>query len=62
MGSHNELMAMAGLYASLVERQLGGKEQDLAKPDTAVTKGLELVKESSGAQANWQHKCPVKRA
>ena len=45
MGSHNELMAMAGLYASLVERQLGGKEQDLAKPDTAVTKGVELVKE-----------------
>jgi len=58
MGTHNELMSMAGLYASLVERQLGGKEQDLAKPDTTVAKGKvesqvsrqKSVKETKAAQ------------
>lgn len=62
MGTHNELMSMAGLYASLVERQLGGKEQDLAKPDTTVAKGLALAMEPSRPQEKWNRKCPVKRA
>ena len=37
-GSHSELMAMGGLYSSLVERQMAGKEETLAIEEPSSTK------------------------
>ena len=37
-GTHSELMALGGLYSSLVERQMAGKEETLAIEEQANIK------------------------
>ena len=61
-GTHSELMALGGLYSSLVERQMAGKEETLAIEEQANIKDnnkAELEKQVSRSKSVKKTKAEV---